>query len=157
MLRNKTIAARLTAYYIKNPLASTSEASIATGASLYQARKMRQQRATPIEAYIAEQVATEGRKDDANKLPWDLLPADAVEEILKVLAFGADKYDRRNWEKGMTWSRPFSALMRHLWAWYQGEDKDPETGITHLAHAGCCILFLLAYEKRGIGVDNRGE
>lgn len=157
MLKDKKAAARLTAYYLNHPLAPARRASIDTGTTLYQAQVMRRQRATPIEVYIAEQVATEGRKDDANKLPWELLPPDAVEEILKVLAFGAAKYDRRNWEKGMAWSRPFAALMRHMWAWQQGEDKDPETGISHLAHAGCCILFLLAYEKRGIGSDNRRE
>lgn len=157
MLKDKKAAARLTAYYIQNPLASPKEASKATDTSYYQARAMLRQRATPIEAYITEQTAAEGRKDDGDKIPWDLLPPDAVEEILKVLAFGAKKYDRRNWEKGMAWSRPFAALMRHMWAWQSGEDKDPETGLSHLAHAGCCILFLLAYEKRNIGKDNRTE
>lgn len=98
---------------------------------------------------------TEGRKDDGGKLPYDLLPPDAVEEIIKVLQFGAKKYEPRNWEKGMAWNRPFAALMRHMWAWWKGEGTDPETGISHLAHAGCCILFLIAYEQRGIGNDNR--
>lgn len=97
----------------------------------------------------------EGRKDDAGKLPYDLLPPDAVEEILKVLQFGANKYAPRNWEKGMKWSRCFAALMRHMWAFWKGEDLDPETGYSHLAHAGCCILFLLAYRTRGIGNDDR--
>lgn len=162
MLKDKKAAARLTAYYLKNPLASPKEASKATGTTYYQAQVVLHQRATPIETYIAEQqaraagqAATEGRKDDGDKTPWDLLPSDAVEEILKVLAFGAKKYDRRNWEKGMAWSRPFAALMRHMWAWQRGEGTDPETGLSHLAHAGCCILFLLAYERRKIGKDDR--
>lgn len=97
----------------------------------------------------------EARKDDQEKLPWHLLPPDAVEGIIAVLQFGATKYGERNWEKGMAWSRPFSALMRHMWAWWRGETHDPETGITHLAHAGCCLLFLLAYENRGVGTDDR--
>jgi len=97
----------------------------------------------------------EGRKDDQGKLPWHLLPPDAIDEILKVLEFGAGKYGERNWEKGMAWSRPFSALMRHMWAWWRGEQVDPETGITHLAHAGCCIIFMLSYERRAIGCDDR--
>ena len=96
-----------------------------------------------------------GHKADDGKLPYDLVPPDALEEIIKVLAFGAKKYAPRNWEKGMKWSRPFSALMRHMWAWWRGEHKDPETGISHLAHAGCCVLFLLAYEKRVLGEDDR--
>jgi hypothetical protein len=98
---------------------------------------------------------SEGHKFDAGKLPWHLLPPDALEEIVRVLEFGANKYGDRNWEGGMAWNRPFAALMRHMWAWWRGEDRDPETGITHLAHAGCCILFLLAYERRGVGDDNR--
>ncbi len=97
----------------------------------------------------------EGKKFDDGKLPYDLLPGDAIEEIVKVLQFGAVKYGERNWEKGMKWNRPFAALMRHMWAWWRGEGKDPETGLSHLAHAGCCILFLLSYTLRGLGEDNR--
>lgn len=100
-------------------------------------------------------VNLEGRKDDAGKEAWHLLPTDAVRSIVKVLTFGAVKYAPRNWEKGMNWSRPYSALHRHVTAWFEGERLDPETGLPHLAHAGCCILFLLAYELRGIGNDDR--
>ena len=96
-----------------------------------------------------------GRKDDDNKLPWHLLPPDALEEILRVLQFGAVKYEPRNWEKGMAYSRLFSALMRHCWAWFRGERLDPETKLHHLAHAACCVLFLLTYELRSIGKDDR--
>ena len=97
----------------------------------------------------------EGRKDDTDKDPWDLLPWDAVRAVVRVLNFGARKYGPRNWERGMKWSRCFSALMRHMTAWWEGEHKDPETGMSHLWHAGCCILFLIAYEIRGIGEDDR--
>lgn len=99
----------------------------------------------------------EGVKNDTGKLPYHLLPSDAVEEILKVLEFGAKKYADRNWELGMDWDRPFAALMRHMWAWYRKENagRDAETGLSHLAHAGCCLFFLLAYEIRGSGKDTR--
>jgi hypothetical protein len=97
----------------------------------------------------------EGKKFDDEKLPWHLLPGDAIEEIVKVLDYGQKKYAPRNWEKGMAWNRPFAALMRHMWAWWRREEKDPETGLSHLAHAGCCILFLLSYTLRGVGEDNR--
>jgi len=98
---------------------------------------------------------SEGRKDDGGKAPWHLLPPDALNEIVLVLEFGARKYGDRNWERGMAWSRPFSALMRHMWAWWRGEDFDPETGYSHLAHAACCILFLMTYRGRATGVDDR--
>lgn len=102
-----------------------------------------------------ERKAGEGRKDDGGKDPWDLLPWDAVRCIVRVLGFGARKYAPRNWEKGMAWSRCYSALMRHMTAWWEGERQDPETGMSHLWHAGCCILFLIAYELRGVGDDDR--
>lgn len=97
----------------------------------------------------------EGVKFDHGKAPWHLLPWDAVRAIVWVLMFGAKKYSDRNWELGMDWSRPFAALMRHMTAWWEGEAKDPETGYSHLWHAGCCILFLIAFELRGIGHDDR--
>lgn len=97
----------------------------------------------------------EGHKEDTGKLGWHLVPGDAVEEIVRVLDFGAGKYAPRNWEMGMAWSRPFAALMRHMWAWWRGQENDPETGLSHLAHAGCCILFLIAYSKRKAGTDDR--
>jgi hypothetical protein len=96
-----------------------------------------------------------GIKHDQDKVRLDLLPTDAIEEIAKVLAHGANKYGHRNWEKGFTWSRLYGAVLRHLFAWFKGEDKDPETGLSHLAHAGCNILFLLTFELRKTGADDR--
>ena len=96
-----------------------------------------------------------GVKDDAGKLPWALLPFDALRGIVQVLDFGQRKYAPRNWEKGMDWSRCFDACLRHLTSWWQGEAQDPETGLSHLTHAGCCLLFLIAYEIRGVGKDDR--
>jgi len=94
-------------------------------------------------------------KYDGDKIRLDLLPYDAIEEIGKVMTQGAKKYRDRNWEKGMTWSRLFASTLRHLFAFWRGEKVDPEFGISHLAHAGCCILFLLAHKMRKIGVDDR--
>ncbi len=97
----------------------------------------------------------EGVKFDADKLRYDLVPAYPLEQIVAVLTFGAKKYSDRNWELGMSWSRVFAALMRHSWAWFKGEDLDKETGISHLAHAGCCILFLLEYTRTKKELDDR--
>lgn len=94
-------------------------------------------------------------KFDGDKPGVDLLPFDALLEITKVYDFGARKYSARNWENGMAWSRLFAACMRHLWAWFQGENKDPESGLSHLVHAAFCILCLVAYEKRKAGTDDR--
>lgn len=96
-------------------------------------------------------------KHDAGKARWDLLPPELMEQTALVLGFGATKYGNRNWEKGMAWGRPFAALMRHMWAWWRQENggKDAETGYSHLAHAAACLAFLIAYEQRQAGDDDR--
>lgn len=98
-----------------------------------------------------------GFKYDEEKIRTDLVPTDVVEELTKVLTLGAKKYSDRNWEKGMRWGRPYAAALRHLFAWWRGEDYDPETGLSHLAHALCCVTFLLAYSLRKIGEDDRNK
>lgn len=99
---------------------------------------------------------SEGVKHDQGKPRVDLLPFDALLAVTEVMEAGLGKYDARNWERGMHWSRPFASMMRHMWAWFQGQDQDPETGLSHLAHAACCVLFLLAYHTRGMKeFDNR--
>lgn len=86
---------------------------------------------------------------------WETIWKDLKEQL--DISKPLNQTGNRNWEKGMDWSRPFSALHRHLEAWWNGENHDPETGYSHLWHAGCCILFLIAYERRGIGKDDRPE
>lgn len=88
-------------------------------------------------------------KFDANKLDWSLIPLDSVEEILKVLEFGKNKYAAWNWASngGFKYTRVTNAMRRHLYAFLRGEDTDPETGLSHIAHLGCNVLFLLYYLK----------
>lgn len=89
-----------------------------------------------------------GNKNDNGKLPWHLLPFPAVEKIIQVLQYGAGKYGENNWKHVKNQRhRYFSALCRHIFAWWKGEKTDPESGFSHLAHAGCCLLFLLDREK----------
>lgn len=98
---------------------------------------------------------SEGRKDDGEKPRWDLLPFDALDEVAIVLKYGAKKYEARNWEKGMAWGRLLAAAFRHLSAWALGRGVDEESGLPHLSHAACCVLMLLALEKRNVGTDDR--
>jgi hypothetical protein len=87
---------------------------------------------------------TGGRKFDGNKPQYGLLPPKALKETVKVLTLGAQKYEPDNWKNVPdAQNRYFDALQRHLWDWKSGEKHDPETGINHLAHACCNILFLL--------------
>lgn len=87
----------------------------------------------------------QGIKHDEGKLRWGLLSFQAVQELVKVLTFGAGKYGDRNWENGINYDRVYEAALRHLTSWWMREDRDPETGLNHLAHAMCCIMFLLHY------------
>jgi len=91
----------------------------------------------------------------ASKTRFDLVPWAAIGEIADVLAHGADKYDANNWCRGTGWSRYFAALCRHVFSWWGGEDKDPETGYSHLAHAGCCLIFLMEFQRNSWGTDDR--
>lgn len=89
-----------------------------------------------------------GRKDDQGKLRWDLLPWDAVKEIARVLMHGSQRYGDNNWKHvPEAHNRYFSAAMRHIVAWQLGETHDPDTHLPHLAHACCCLLFLLWFSK----------
>jgi hypothetical protein len=75
--------------------------------------------------------------------------------IVAVLQYGARKYGERNWERGMAWSRLERAAINHITSWSLREAHDEETKLSHLLHAGACVLFLIAYEIRGIGIDDR--
>ena len=90
-------------------------------------------------------------KLDTGKLNWSLMPFEALEEIVKVLEFGANKYEGWNFAKGkgMNWTRITNSLLRHTFAWVRGEDNDPESGFSHLGHIGCNIVFLLYYTYHG--------
>lgn len=86
---------------------------------------------------------TEGLKLDTEKDRWDLLPIKAVRGIVQVLTFGARKYAPDNWKHVPDARRRYyAAALRHMAAWWEGEQVDQESGLPHLAHAGCCLLFL---------------
>lgn len=96
-----------------------------------------------------------GIKHDQEKPDMSLLSNIALVKIAEVMTFGKKKYSAHNWRGGFTWSRPAAAAARHLFAWIGGEDKDPETGLSHLAHCACCIMFLLEFEVTKPELDDR--
>ena len=96
-------------------------------------------------------------KSNGNKARIDLIPSEAIFAMGTVLAVGVKKHGERDWENGYPWSYYFGALMRHMWAWWGGDKVDKETGHSHLWHALCCIAFLVTYEERSIGTDDRSE
>lgn len=89
-----------------------------------------------------------GVKKDQGKLRWSLLPKGVVSMVLQVLEFGAVKYSVDNWQKVDEHERRYyDATMRHIEAWRMKETNDPESGLPHLAHAVCCLMFLLWFDK----------
>lgn len=96
-----------------------------------------------------------GKKHDGGKAPIALISSTFIFEVAKVLQFGAGKYDPWNWKGGFKWARVASAVLRHIFSWLGGEDKDPETGLSHLAHASCGLMFLIDFEVNKLGEDDR--
>ena len=93
--------------------------------------------------------ATPGLKYDKGKTDLSLLPSKSLTDVANVLEYGATKYQRNNWAKGIAYSRVYSAAMRHMMEWKDGQRHDPETMRSHLSHAICNLLFLLEYELSG--------
>lgn len=88
-----------------------------------------------------------GRKFDGGKPMYGLLPPKALRSTVDVLTFGAQKYEIDNWKYVEdSHRRYFDAAQRHLWAWKEGEENDPESGLHHLSHAICCLMFLYEHD-----------
>jgi len=94
-------------------------------------------------------------KYDGEKPRMDLVPAGAVIETAKVFTFGAKKYAAHNWRKGFDYSRLIASLERHIAAFKECEDTDPESGLMHMAHASCCVMMLIEHQLKGYGTDDR--
>lgn len=103
----------------------------------------------------SQTATTGGRKFDGDKLEYGLTPPLALKAMVDVLTFGAQKYERDNWKRVPDSKRRyFDALQRHLWAWKEGEQLDPESGKHHLAHAMCCLSFLYEHDVK-YSLDNK--
>lgn len=96
-----------------------------------------------------------GTKYDSGKAPISLIPNDALIEIARVMEYGSRKYARHNWTKGFEWSRLIDSTYRHLGEWKESNSIDPESGLSHLSHAACNLIFLISHEVRNLGKDDR--
>jgi hypothetical protein len=98
----------------------------------------------------------EAKKFDDGKLPLHLIDPLWLDCTARVLEYGAKKYGAWNWATGtFEWHRLYRAALGHLNDWYGGQDNDPETGLSHLWHANCCLMFLTRYVHDGMGKDDR--
>ena len=94
-------------------------------------------------------------KHDQEKTRLELIPVSGIEGIGRAMTFGSKKYEDHNWTKGFNYSRLIGSAMRHLNAYNEGQDKDPESGLSHLDHLGACVVMLIAHEVEGLGTDDR--
>jgi hypothetical protein len=89
----------------------------------------------------------QGVKYDSGKAQWSLMQWKALSQVVDVLTYGAKKYSPDNWKKvPNARQRYIDAGFRHFAAYAGGEKNDSETGLSHLAHAMCCMLFLLSFD-----------
>jgi hypothetical protein len=92
----------------------------------------------------------------AKKLPLEVVPPSAVHALAEAFSDGAKKYGPYNWrEKTISSSVYYGAALRHITAWWDGEDLAEDSGIHHLHHALACIAMVI--DGMGVGKlnDNR--
>lgn len=83
-----------------------------------------------------------GARFNNNKLKWSLVSWKALEPLVQVLMFGAEKYDDHNWKKGLKYTETCESLQRHLNSFIEGEDNDKESKLSHVGHILCNAMFL---------------
>ena len=92
----------------------------------------------------------------SDKMPLHLWPNTATVLGTLGLLDGAAKYGRSNYRvMGVRASIYYDALRRHVDAWFEGEDIDPDSGIPHLGHALACLAILVDAEAAGKLTDDR--
>ena len=98
-----------------------------------------------------------GAKYDEGKLKWHLLPP-SMRYVVETYTSGCTKYSDYNWRRGIAFSRLFSAMLRHAWAFWWGGDRDPENGQKHLASVVFYALAMMQYgDEDRTDLDDRFE
>jgi len=96
-----------------------------------------------------------GDRFNEGKRKWSLVPFKALEPMVNVLEYGAIKYAPYNWIKGLPYTEIVESLLRHTYAFLEGEDIDPESGLSHIGHMQCNTLFLSWMIQNRPDLDNR--
>lgn len=90
------------------------------------------------------------------KLRLELVETALTHPLARVMAHGADKYGVRNWRTQPIEARTYvGAMRRHIDAWADGQDADPDSGANHLVHLAACCMVVLDAAAHGTLTDNR--
>lgn len=95
------------------------------------------------------------KRYNQGKVQWSLVDFKSFEDMVRVLEFGAQKYDPFNWKKGLTTRSICESTLRHLYAFLDGQDTDEESGISHIGHMQCNLMFLAYMMREKKEFDNR--
>jgi len=90
----------------------------------------------------------QGNRYNDGKLKWSLVDYKALEPMVKVLDYGTLKYAPHNWKKGLLVTEVCESMLRHIHAFLDCENNDPESGLPHIGHIQCNAMFLGAMVKR---------
>ena len=96
-----------------------------------------------------------GDRFNTGKLKWSLVSWKALAPMVRVLMFGAEKYDDHNWKKGLKYTEVTESLQRHLNAFIEGEENDPESKLSHVGHILCNAMFLSYMSMYRKDMDDR--
>ena len=98
------------------------------------------------------------RAQKDGKAPMEFLVYSVLESEAKVLAHGGGKYGARNWRLDEILASTYEgAMMRHLLAWCQGEDIDPDSGEPHLSHLRACAAVVMDADDHDKLIDDRNR
>lgn len=96
-----------------------------------------------------------GIKDDKSKPDLSLIPKEALFGMAEAFTFGAKKYNKHNYRKGLEYSALVAATMRHLALWADGETYDKESGLSHISHCLSNLAMLKWMEENMPEMDDR--
>jgi hypothetical protein len=99
--------------------------------------------------------SNKGTKHDQGKPDLSILPIEALEAMAAAFTYGSRKYARNNFKKGLEVNRTLAAALRHIYAFLNKEDLDPESGESHLAHALAAVAMTVYNIKHNPNMDDR--
>ena len=116
-----------------------------------------------LQVTSSEPKTTGGVKHDQGKHDYTYVSKELLDTVAAVRAFGAKKYAKDNWRQGFAVTRSLAAALRHIFAFLSGETNDPESGLSHLGHAVCCLehaIYDMAHRPENddrIKLDSKGR